>query len=105
VREAAAGRRIDWIASGNNGTTYDPHEAAALQAGLEASPPSSSILGATGESFSSAMLRVLAAIFALERQKLPGAGPARPASAPVERVLVPTFAQGGANVAVVLERA
>ena len=101
VRDAAAGQRIDWVASGANGTSLDSRERDAVAAGLGALPPASSILTHTGDSFSSAMLRVLGAIFALEQQRLPGLGRA----ATVERVLVPSFAQGGANVAVVLARA
>jgi 3-oxoacyl-(acyl-carrier-protein) synthase len=64
------------------------------------------------------MLRVRAGVFAHERQILPGTvglerPPARFAAqlprenqpATVERVLVPSFAQGGANAAVVIEKA
>ncbi|MGZ3439031.1 MAG: beta-ketoacyl synthase N-terminal-like domain-containing protein [Polyangia bacterium] len=92
VREAAAGRRIDAVVSGANGTAYDAREAAALHEGLGATPPATAIVPRIGESFSSAIQRLLAAVHALE-------------SGGVERVLVPAFAQGGANVAVVLERA
>jgi 3-oxoacyl-(acyl-carrier-protein) synthase len=65
---------------------------------------------------SSGMMRVLAAVFALERQLLPGTvGLAEPFAfadklvretrpADVERVLVASFAQGGANAAFVLTR-
>jgi 3-oxoacyl-[acyl-carrier-protein] synthase II len=91
VREAAAGRRIDAVLSGANGTAFDAQEAAALKEGLGATPPSTSIVARVGESFSSAILRLLAAVHTLE-------------TGGVERVLVPAFAQGGANVAVVLER-
>ena len=117
VREAAAGRRIDWVAGGGNGTGLDERELDAVAAGLGALPPTSSILGQTGESLSSAMLRVLAVLFALERQMLPGtvglADPpshrrdalvAAPRAATVEHVLVPSFAQGGANLAFVFGR-
>ena len=92
VREAAAGRRIDAVVSGANGSAYDAHEAAALRAGLGAAPPSTSMVARIGESFSSAIQRLLAAVHLLERDRA------------VERVLVPAFAQGGANIAVVLER-
>ncbi len=92
VREAAAGRGIDAVLSGANGTAYDAREAAAVREGLGAAPPATSIVAQIGESFSSAAQRLIAAVHALEAG---GAG----------RVLVPAFAQGGANVAVVLERA
>jgi 3-oxoacyl-[acyl-carrier-protein] synthase II len=91
VREAAAGRRIDAVLSGANGTAFDAHEAAAVHDGLGAAPPSTSLVGRVGESFSSPIFRLLAAVHTLE-------------SGTAERVLVPAFAQGGANVAVVLER-
>jgi 3-oxoacyl-(acyl-carrier-protein) synthase len=63
------------------------------------------------------MLRFLAGIYALERQAVPGTlGLARAAAGvdaalvrswratPVDAVLVPSFAQGGANLALVLSR-
>ena len=62
-----------------------------MHEGLGAAPPSTSLVARVGESFSSAIQRLLAAVHILE-------------SGTVERVLVPAFAQGGANVAVVLER-
>jgi 3-oxoacyl-[acyl-carrier-protein] synthase II len=118
ARAAAAGARIDWVAGGGNGTALDERELASLDEGLGGLPPTSSILGLTGESFSSAMLRVLAALFAIERNTIPGtAGMVEPPtrfapslvattrSAEVARVLVPSFAQGGANIALTLERA
>jgi 3-oxoacyl-[acyl-carrier-protein] synthase II len=92
VRDAAAGRAIDAVVSGANGSAFDAREAAALRAGLGATPPATTLVPRIGESFSSAMFRLLAAVHALESD---GAA----------RVLVPAFAQGGANVAVVLERA
>jgi 3-oxoacyl-(acyl-carrier-protein) synthase len=91
---------------------------ATLADALGALPPTSSILPQTGESLSSAMLRVVAAIGALERQTLPptlGLAEPLPPFAPalpstsrattLDRVLVPSFAQGGANIALVLSRA
>jgi 3-oxoacyl-[acyl-carrier-protein] synthase II len=114
VKAAAGERRIDFVAGGGNGTIFDERELSAIAAGLGALPPTASILGQTGESFASASLRLLAAIFALEQQTLPATvgmdAPLREQlvrekrQATVERVLVPSFAQGGANVAVVLER-
>ncbi|MDB4969609.1 MAG: 3-oxoacyl-[acyl-carrier-protein] synthase / Chain length factor [Myxococcales bacterium] len=92
VREAAGGRHIDHVVSGANGTRYDAREIAAVSDGLGATPPSVTPIAQIGESFSSGMQRLLCAVFLLERR---GA----------ERVLVPSFAQGGANVALVLERA
>ena len=68
-------------------------------------------------SFSSGMLRFLSAIYALERQAVPGTlGLQRAAAAydgslartwhpaSVDAVLVPSFAQGGANLAVVVTK-
>jgi 3-oxoacyl-[acyl-carrier-protein] synthase II len=118
VREAAAGRPIDWVAGGGNGSRQlDERELATLAAGLDTLPPTSSILAQTGESLSSAMLRVVAALFALERQTIPAtldlvdpparfaaSLPAATQAATIDRVLIPTFAQGGANVALVLGR-
>jgi 3-oxoacyl-[acyl-carrier-protein] synthase II len=117
VAQAAAGRAIDWIAGGGNGTALDERELATIARALGALPPTSSILGQTGEFFASGMLRVVAAIGALTHQAVPGTvglsrGPAqydaalprRFAPANVARVLVPSFAQGGANCALVLER-
>jgi 3-oxoacyl-(acyl-carrier-protein) synthase len=94
VREAAAGRRIDLVVSGANGTGYDDREAAALDEGLGARVPALRLGPAVGESFSLPAQRLVAAVHAVEGgEKL------------IHRVLVPAFAQGGANVAVVVERA
>ena len=97
----------------------DERELAAVAEGLGgALPPVSSILGQTGESFSSAMLRLRRRSIALERQALPGtvglrARGRRLGAELVRRraarrassaVLVPSFAQGGANLALVVER-
>jgi 3-oxoacyl-[acyl-carrier-protein] synthase II len=92
VREAAAGRKIDGVVSGANGTSYDERESEAIRAGLGGAMPqaSTAIVARVGESFSSGALRLVAAVGELERR---------------ERVMVPTFAQGGANVVVVMERA
>ena len=92
VEQAAGGRRVDAVLSGANGTAYDAREAAALQQGLGATPLTTAIVARIGESFSSAIQRLLAAVHLLERGD-------------AARVLVPAFAQGGANVAVILERA
>jgi 3-oxoacyl-[acyl-carrier-protein] synthase II len=121
VAQAAAsipGRAIDWVAGGGNGGTLDERELAAIEQALGALPPTSSILAQTGEQLSSAMLRLVAALFALEQQVLPGtvglsepltdftgALVAHPRRATVEHVLVPSFAQGGANCALVVARA
>ncbi|HEY2743729.1 MAG TPA: hypothetical protein VGL86_03870, partial [Polyangia bacterium] len=94
VREAAAGGRIDLVISGANGSAYDAREAATLDEGLGARVPVLRLLPAIGESLSSAAQRLVAAVHVVERGT-PG----------IARVLVPAFAQGGANVAVVLERA
>ena len=120
VRAAVAGmdvERIGWVAGGGNGSSLDERELDSVAEALGRLPPTSSILGQVGESLSSSMLRVLAAIFALERQRIPGTvglgdPPARfrdslvamTRSATVDAVLVPSFAQGGANAALVLQR-
>jgi 3-oxoacyl-[acyl-carrier-protein] synthase II len=114
VADAARGRRIGYVAGGGNGTALDGLELETLKrAGVEA--PISSVLAQTGESFSSAMARVVTALYTIERQRLPGTvGAARPRSdkvvvtpraAEVEAALVATFSQGGSNAAVVLARA
>jgi 3-oxoacyl-[acyl-carrier-protein] synthase II len=118
VREAAGdAAQIGWIAGSGNGTSLDERELETLAAGLGRRVPVSSILAQIGESFSSSMLRVLAGIYALERQMIPGTSgleraPAgwdadlvrQPRAARLDAVLVPSFAQGGANLAVRLER-
>jgi 3-oxoacyl-[acyl-carrier-protein] synthase II len=119
VALAAGGqeRRIGWVSGGGNGTALDERELAAIEAGLGWLPPTSSILAQTGESFASSILRLLSGVYALERQALPGTlGLERaaerwdarlvrtPRPAPVDAVLVPSFAQGGANAVVLLER-
>ena len=95
VREAASGRAIDLVMSGANGSAYDARELAALDEGLGAKVPTLRLVQLIGESFSSGAQRLVAAVHVVER--------AEPKS--IARVLVPAFAQGGANVAVVLERA
>jgi 3-oxoacyl-[acyl-carrier-protein] synthase II len=115
VRSACGGRSIDWVAGGGNGGALDERELDAIGEGLGRLPPVSSVLAQTGESLSSAMLRVAAALYALERQVLPGtAGLLRPIGrfapsllqeprrAAVENVLVASFAQGGADAALVV---
>lgn len=111
--------RVDWIAGGGNGTALDEAELRTLALAFGATmPPLSSILAQTGESFSSAALRLCAAVWALEQQRLPATvGLTSPSSpwasalvreprrASVERVLIPSLAQGGANVTVALARA
>ena len=99
----------------------DLTDTAALRAALgEAAGrvPIASVLGQTGESMMSPGLRVAAALYALERQALPGAALCQepdpeaalpglclvPQAARVETVLVPTFAQGGGNSALVFTR-
>jgi 3-oxoacyl-[acyl-carrier-protein] synthase II len=121
VQLAVAGwpERIGWVAGSGNGTQLDEHELEAVHAGLDGRlPPISSILGQTGESFSSGMLRLLSAIYVLERQQAPGTAGLAHARAPwhvnivnnscqlsTGAVLVPSFAQGGANLALVVEQA
>jgi 3-oxoacyl-[acyl-carrier-protein] synthase II len=110
--------RVSYIAGSGNGTALDDRELAALHEGLGGRLPLvSSILGQTGESFSSGMLRFLSGIYALDRQAVPGTlGLERSSSpwaaslvrtwraTPITSVLVPSFAQGGANIALLLER-
>jgi 3-oxoacyl-[acyl-carrier-protein] synthase II len=109
--------RVSWVAGAGNGTRLDERELEAVRAGLGRLPLTSSILGQTGESFSSGMLRFLAAIYALERQAVPGTlGLSRAAAqwdaslartwhpASIDAVLVPSFAQGGANLALVVTK-
>lgn len=121
VAQALAGdpARISWIAGSGNGTALDAHELATLRAAFGAAgvpmAPVSSIAAQTGESFSTGMLRVAAAVLGIERGLMPGtvglqtpiAGfddvvvkASRPAK--LDRVLVPSFAQGGANLALVV---
>ena len=93
VRDAVAGRAVDLVVSGANGSADDAREAAAVREGLGgATPPCLSIVPRVGESFSSPVVRLLAAVHMIEGGR-------------AARVLVPAFAQGGANVALVLERA
>jgi 3-oxoacyl-[acyl-carrier-protein] synthase II len=113
-----AGGPISYVAGSGNGSSLDLRELAAIREGLGGKLPlTSSILGLTGESFSSGMLRLLSAIYALERQSVPGThGLSRSdtaydgalvrswRAAKIDRVLVPSFAQGGANIALVVEK-
>ncbi len=109
---------VDCVCGAGNGTAYDQRELDALSEAFPRCPPVSSILGQVGESHSSTMMRVLAGIFALERQTILGTvGLSHPIAryadvlvgssraARVRSVLVPTFSQGGSDVAVRLERA
>ncbi|HEX6838807.1 MAG TPA: beta-ketoacyl synthase N-terminal-like domain-containing protein [Polyangia bacterium] len=91
VRYSVGERAVDLVMSGANGSGYDAREAEALRAAAVAAP-ASAIVPRIGESFSSGAQRLLAAVHAIEAGR-------------AARVLVPAFAQGGANVAVVLERA
>lgn len=107
---------VDWVAGGGNGLAVDALEAQAVHEAFERPVPQSSILGQTGEYMTSAALRIAAALFALDRQWLPGtvgAGEPDPAApvpglvrapraARVRAVLVPSLSQGGADAAVVL---
>jgi 3-oxoacyl-[acyl-carrier-protein] synthase II len=114
VERAAGGGEVDLVLGGGNGSTLDTRELAALDGGLGGrAVPVTSILGATGEFMSSGLLRVGAALMALERQLIPPTvGCQKPTSARValearpahiRRALVASCAQGGANAAVVLE--
>ena len=114
---------IDFIAGSGNGTELDAIETLALQNSLGAAAktvPIASILGQSGEWMTSAGVRLFAGLYALSEQALPGTRCAdpdpqkslpglvlspRPASRPVRHVLVPTFAQGGGNVSLILSAA
>lgn len=105
VSAAAKDGVVDAVMSGANGTAFDAREQAAIADGLGATADgrgaaTAELVPLVGESFASSMMRVLGALFALAAQTLPGA----PATRRIDRVLVPSFAQGGANVAVVLAR-
>jgi 3-oxoacyl-[acyl-carrier-protein] synthase II len=112
--------RVSYVAGSGNGTALDERELQALREGLGGRlPPTSSILAQIGEAFSSGMLRFLSAIYALERQAVPGTlglqraastweasmvRAWRPLDGGIKSVLVPSFAQGGANLALLVER-
>jgi 3-oxoacyl-[acyl-carrier-protein] synthase II len=119
LREAVLpGTRVDWVAGGGNGTTLDDLELRALTVAFEGRPPpTSSIIGQTGECLSSAALRLIAAVWALEHQRIPGTvGLVTPPAsaehflvregraAALSSVLVASLSQGGANAVVGLER-
>lgn len=114
IADVARGRRIDWIAGSGNGTRLDALELEALRGALAELPPMSSILAHTGESAASAMLRVIAAIHAIETGVIPAtlnlSSPivpellTAPITRDVEAVLVPSFAQGGSNAALLVEK-
>lgn len=111
---------LDFISGAGNGTKLDRLETLALRQALGAAAeciPIASVLGQTGEWMTSAGVRLGAALYALSEQALPGtrcsapdpeaALPGlclapRPAPSPVRHVLLPTFAQGGGNVCLVL---
>lgn len=110
--------QIDYVAGGGSGLALDELEVRAVDAALGVTRPIGSILGQTGEFLASGALRWAAALFALEKQCLPGTVGAgevdqewppidlvrspRPAS--VEAVLIPLLAKGGADAAVVFTR-
>jgi 3-oxoacyl-[acyl-carrier-protein] synthase II len=117
IAEVVRGRAISWMSGQGNGSSLDERELHTVKEALGALPPTSSILPVIGETMSSGMMRICSALFALEKQTLPGTpGLSEPPAgfaaqlvrdsraADVERVLVASFAQGGANAAVVLER-
>jgi 3-oxoacyl-[acyl-carrier-protein] synthase II len=117
------GAQVDYIAGGGNGSDLDRIETLALRQALGAAAERvaiSSIIGQTGESMMSPGLRLLAALYAIGQQELPGTlgceepdpaaslsglrlVPGAPA-APIETALCPVFAQGGGNVSIVLRR-
>lgn len=114
---------LDFIAGSGNGTELETLETQALRAALGTAAehvPIASVLGQTGEWMTSAGVRLLSGLYALKEQALPGTHCANPDSAaslpglvqapraaqsPVRSVLVPTFAQGGGNVSLLLTAA
>lgn len=120
---AAAGigpEEVDFIAGSGNGTDLDRVESMALRQALGAAAeqvPIASVLGQTGEWLTSSGVRLATALYALSEQALPGTHcrhpdpeatlpglcrTAQPARRPIRNVLVPTFAQGGGNVSLLL---
>jgi 3-oxoacyl-[acyl-carrier-protein] synthase II len=116
-----SGALPDYIAGGGNGTALDELETRVLREALGAAARQvriSSIVGQIGESMVSPGLRLASAVCALTGQHLPGTAgcedpdPAaslpglllRPQRAEVSSVLVPTFAQGGGDVCLLLTR-
>lgn len=111
---------IDFIAGSGNGTTLDAIETAMLRQALGPAQkhiPIASVLGQTGEWMTSAGVRLGAALYALCTQALPGtkcqepdvdaALPGlcitpRPSATPIRHALIPTLAQGGGNVSLLL---
>ena len=126
VQDCLAAARIDaseigFVSGAGNGTVLDAVETLALRGALGSAAervPIASIIGQTGELMSSAGFRVAAALYALGRQALPGTAgclhpdPARalpgliqhpqPSPGPIRHVLIPTFAMGGGNAALIL---
>lgn len=113
-------RAIDWVCGGGVGLAVDALEARAVEQAVTVpagrAAPHGSIVGQTGALLAGDALRLAAAIYALERQSLPGTVGAgdpdpdapvpdlvrTPRAAKVARVLLPTLAQGGACLALVL---
>jgi 3-oxoacyl-[acyl-carrier-protein] synthase II len=123
IRAALDGARvrkgeIDYVIGAGNGCDFDAVEARAVGAALGRAAPHGSIYGQTGDFLSAGGMRIAAALYALERQALPGtvgAGEPDPAvplpglvreprAQAVGTVLLPVIAQGGADAAVVLSR-
>lgn len=109
---------IDYVSGAGSGLAVDGAEARAVGEALGRGAPHGSVLGQTGEFLSSQAVRVAAALYAIERQALPGTVGAgepddeapvpglvrEPRAATVSAVLVPTLGQGGSDSAVVLAR-
>lgn len=109
---------IDYVAGEGAGLRVDAIEAQALSKVFARPVATSSVLGQTGWFFSAGALRLASALYALERQALPGTVGAgtddpqaplpglvrEPRAASVRAVLVPSLAQGGASSALVLTR-
>ncbi|SRR5579883_3242642 len=110
---------IDYVCGQGAGLPVDALEARAVVRAVGERAPIGSILGQVGDCMASGALRAAAAIYALERQRLPGTAGAGepdpeaplpnlvrdPRPQPVRAVLLPSLAQGGSDAALVLAAA
>ena len=109
--------RVDYVCGAGCGLDIDAVEAHVVRQAIGTRPvPYGSVLGQTGDFMAAGAMRIATAIYALQRQALPGTVGAgepdpdapvpglvrAPRAAAVSSVLVPSVAQGGADAAVVL---
>lgn len=110
------GQSIDWIVGGGNGTALDESELLVYHGAFGTTlPPVSSALGQLGECMASALGRVAAALVGINHDVCLGTvgteHPIDPAvltgnlARPIGSALVASFAMGGANLALRVERA